>query len=82
MDGEIETACSQSCPTGAITFGDMLDPESKISKILEREEEGRAFQVLEEINVRPQVNYLVKIRNKDEGKKVAEPAHNAEHAAH
>jgi len=82
IDGEIETACSQSCPTGAITFGDMLDPESKISKILEREEEGRAFQVLEEINVRPQVNYLVKIRNKDEGKKVAEPAHSAEHAAH
>ncbi len=81
-DGEIITACAQSCPTGAITFGDMLDPETKISKLLEIEAEGRAFQVLEEINVRPQINYLVKVRNKDEGQKHEEIAHSAqaEHA--
>jgi molybdopterin-containing oxidoreductase family iron-sulfur binding subunit len=65
VDGEIETACSQSCPTGAITFGDMLDSESRVSKILAVEKEGRAFHVLEEINVQPQLNYLTKIRNKD-----------------
>ncbi|MFT7481112.1 MAG: MoCo/4Fe-4S cofactor protein with predicted Tat translocation signal [Oceanospirillaceae bacterium] len=65
VDGEIETACSQSCPTGAITFGDMLDPESRVSQMLEVEREGRAFHVLEEINVQPQLNYLTKIRNKD-----------------
>ena len=65
IDGEIETACSQSCPTNAITFGDMLDPTTQISKMLEIEKEGRAFHVLEEINVKPQLNYLVKIRNKD-----------------
>lgn len=65
VDGEIETACSQSCPTNAITFGDMLDPESRVSKILAVESEGRAFHVLEEINVQPQLNYLTKIRNKD-----------------
>ncbi len=65
VDGEIETACSQSCPTGAITFGDMLDPESRVSKMLAVENEGRAFHVLEEINVKPQLNYLTKIRNKD-----------------
>jgi molybdopterin-containing oxidoreductase family iron-sulfur binding subunit len=65
VDGEIITACAQSCPTGAITFGDMLDPESKISKLVAQEENGRAFEVLEEINVRPQINYLTKIRNKD-----------------
>lgn len=65
VDGEIETACSQSCPTGAIVFGDMLDPNSRVSKALERESEGRAFHVLEEINVRPQISYLTKIRNKD-----------------
>jgi MoCo/4Fe-4S cofactor protein with predicted Tat translocation signal len=78
VDGEIETACSQSCPTGAITFGDMLDPDSRISQILAREEEGRSFQLLEEINVRPQINYLVKIRNKDEGKVKVAAAHSAE----
>ncbi|WP_304238031.1 TAT-variant-translocated molybdopterin oxidoreductase [Jiulongibacter sediminis] len=65
VDGEIETACSQSCPTGAILFGDMLDPNSRISKALEVEKEGRAFHVLEEINVQPQISYLTKIRNKD-----------------
>lgn len=65
VDGEIETACSQSCPTGAITFGDMLDPQSRVSQMLEVEREGRAFHVLEEINVQPQLNYLTKIRNKD-----------------
>ena len=64
MDGEIITACAQTCPTNAITFGDMNDPESRISKILEVEHEGRAFHMLEEINVRPQVSYLTKVRNK------------------
>ena len=64
VDGEIITACAQTCPTNAITFGDMNDPESRISKILEVEHEGRAFHMLEEINVRPQVSYLTKVRNK------------------
>ncbi len=79
-DGEIETACSQSCPTNAITFGDMLDPESRISKILAREKEGRAFHVLEEINVQPQVSYLTKIRNKD--KAIASETHEAHEGHH
>ena len=63
---EVQTACSQSCPTNAITFGDMNNPESTISKVLMVEQQGRAFHVLEEINVRPQISYLTKIRNKDE----------------
>ena len=65
VDGEIITACAQTCPSNAITFGDMNDPESKISKLLEVEREGRAFHMLEEINVRPQVSYLTKVRNKE-----------------
>jgi MoCo/4Fe-4S cofactor protein with predicted Tat translocation signal len=67
VDGEIVTACAQTCPTNAITFGDMNDPESKISKVLEVEREGRAFHMLEEINVRPQISYLTKIRNQEAG---------------
>ena len=65
IDGEINVACASSCPTNAITFGDMNDPESKISILLSEEREGRAFHMLEEINVRPQVSYLTKVRNKD-----------------
>jgi molybdopterin-containing oxidoreductase family iron-sulfur binding subunit len=77
VDGEVNVACASSCPTNAITFGDMNDPESRISKILEVEKEGRAFHVLEEINTRPQLSYLTKIRNKD---LVAKPAAEKEHA--
>jgi MoCo/4Fe-4S cofactor protein with predicted Tat translocation signal len=65
VDGEIVTACAQSCPTEAIVFGDMNDPESRISKLLEEEKKGRAFTMLEEINVKPVVSYMVKVRNKD-----------------
>ena len=81
---EVQTACAQVCPTGAITFGDMLNPESEISKVLAVEKEGRAFHMLEEINVRPQISYLVKVRNKDAADsqapryEVAEPTLHAE----
>jgi MoCo/4Fe-4S cofactor protein with predicted Tat translocation signal len=63
VDGEIVTACAQSCPTNAIVFGDMLDPKSQISQILTREQGERAFHVLEELNTQPNVTYLTKIRN-------------------
>ncbi|WP_276498228.1 TAT-variant-translocated molybdopterin oxidoreductase [Pontibacter litorisediminis] len=63
QDGDIVTACAQSCPTEAIIFGDMKDPESRISKILARQQGERAFHVLEELNTQPNVTYLTKIRN-------------------
>jgi molybdopterin-containing oxidoreductase family iron-sulfur binding subunit len=62
-DGEIVTACAQSCPTNAIIFGDMKDPDSQVSQILRRENGERAFHVLEELNTQPNVAYLTKIRN-------------------
>lgn len=66
LPDEIQSACAQACPTNAIIFGDMNNPESTISKVLATEVNERAFHVLEEINVRPQIAYLTKIRNKDE----------------
>jgi len=65
IDGEIEIACAQSCPTNAITFGDMNDPKSAISVLLAEEREGRAYGVIEEINVKPNISYLMKVRNKE-----------------
>ena len=44
-DGDIKTACQQSCPTRAIVFGDMADPESAVSKLMARQ---RAYGVLTE----------------------------------
>ena len=82
IDGEIITACAQSCPTNAITFGDMNDEKSAISQLMEQEKEGRAFQMLEEINVKPAVSYLVKIRNKESEVKEAEAGAEKHEAAH
>ncbi|RPA70187.1 4Fe-4S dicluster domain-containing protein [Cyclobacteriaceae bacterium YHN15] len=75
QDGDINTACASACPTNAIVFGDMNDPESNITKMLKIQEdttsalkevnEERAYHVLEEINVSPNVWYFTKIRNKD-----------------
>lgn len=61
--GDIETACQQSCPTDAIVFGDMNDENSPIAKALK---DQRTYTVLEELNTRPRVNYMVKVRNKNE----------------
>lgn len=61
QDGDIKVACQQSCPSNAIVFGDMMNPETEISKQLADE---RKYVVLEELNVQPRVNYLTKIRNK------------------
>ena len=63
VDGEIVTACAQSCPTEAIVFGDMKDKNSRISQLLRREDGERAFHSLDSINVQPNVTYLTKIRN-------------------
>ncbi len=59
-DGEIQTACQQSCPADAIVFGDINDKSTKVSKL---SHDKRAYHVLEEINVRPSISYLSKIRN-------------------
>ncbi|WP_247235848.1 TAT-variant-translocated molybdopterin oxidoreductase [Telluribacter sp. SYSU D00476] len=65
-DGEIVTACAQSCPTSAIVFGDLNDPTSLVSQLAQTERKGgRGFQVIEEINTRPQITYLVKVKNVD-----------------
>jgi molybdopterin-containing oxidoreductase family iron-sulfur binding subunit len=53
-------------PTPAITFGDANDPSSAITQIVSREYEERAYRVLNEIGVSPNIWYLTKIRNKDE----------------
>ncbi len=59
-DGSVVTACQQACPTQAITFGDITDPESVISRTKANE---RNYVMLEEINVRPRTSYLAKLRN-------------------
>lgn len=59
-DGDLKTACQQSCPTDAIIFGDINDKTSRVSQIAS---DPRGFHVLEELNTRPSITYLTKIRN-------------------
>lgn len=64
QDGEVQTACSAACSSGAITFGDLNDSASKVWNQLSDENKERAYTVLEEINTRPNIAYLTRIRNK------------------
>ncbi len=69
IDGEIQTACSSSCPTDAITFGDLNDKkshESKGSVVRQKSEGTRAYHILEEIGTQPNIYYQVKVRNTNE----------------
>ncbi len=59
-DGELKTACQQSCPGMAILFGDLNDPTSDIS---EKMKDPKRYLVLGELGVAPGVSYLTKIRN-------------------
>jgi Fe-S-cluster-containing dehydrogenase component len=66
QDGDVQLACQQSCPANAIVFGDLNDPNSKISKLVNS---GRHYKVLEELNIRPTVGYLTQVRNREEDSK-------------
>ncbi|HEX6504807.1 MAG TPA: TAT-variant-translocated molybdopterin oxidoreductase [Terriglobales bacterium] len=59
-DGELQTACQQSCPSNAIIFGNINDPNSKVAKL-----KGllRNYSLLGELNTRPRTTYLAEIRN-------------------
>jgi len=63
-DGEIQTACQQACPAGAINFGDLLDQQSEVSK---SHANPRSYAMLAELNVKPRTKYLARIRNPHPG---------------
>ncbi|MCX5908917.1 MAG: 4Fe-4S dicluster domain-containing protein, partial [Deltaproteobacteria bacterium] len=57
-DGEFATACAQTCPAGVFTFGNLVDPGSRVAKLIQ---DPRAYQVLSSLNTKPAVIYLKKL---------------------
>ena len=59
-DGEIVTACQQACPAQVITFGNLNDPSSRVTKLHAKE---RTYQVLADQNTRPRTRYIAEVLN-------------------
>jgi molybdopterin-containing oxidoreductase family iron-sulfur binding subunit len=59
-DGEIQTACQQVCPSQAISFGDINDPDSQVSQ---HKAEPLSYGLLAELQTRPRTTYLARLRN-------------------
>jgi MoCo/4Fe-4S cofactor protein with predicted Tat translocation signal len=59
-DGDVRTACQQTCPTQAITFGDVSDPKSEVSTL---KGSDRNYSLLPVLNTRPRTTYLMRLRN-------------------
>lgn len=57
---EVATACQQACPAEAITFGDLNDQESGVSQAMRN---PRSYKLLAELNIKPRVSYLARVRN-------------------
>jgi molybdopterin-containing oxidoreductase family iron-sulfur binding subunit len=59
-DGDVLTACQQACPAEAITFGDLNDPTSEVSR---KKKNSRRYEMLAYLNVKPRLSYLGQVSN-------------------
>jgi molybdopterin-containing oxidoreductase family iron-sulfur binding subunit len=75
-DGEIVPACAQTCPTQAITFGNLNDEASAVSR---SREEHRSYAMLAELNIRPRTHYLARLTDPADG--AAPPPHDGGHSS-
>jgi molybdopterin-containing oxidoreductase family iron-sulfur binding subunit len=60
QDGGVQTACQQACPSDAIVFGDLNDPQSRLAQLVQQD---RNYGLLEDLNTRPRTTYLAVVRN-------------------
>jgi MoCo/4Fe-4S cofactor protein with predicted Tat translocation signal len=79
VDGDVNTACQEACPTNAIQFGDWNDTQSIVKKNTQTD---RAYMALEEVGIEPNVYYMVKVRNTDETKSILKKKEHKNHEGH
>ena len=60
VDGAVQTACAEACPTDAITFGDLNDNASEVKT---NSKNNRSYHALEEVGIQPNIFYMTKVRN-------------------
>ncbi len=70
-DAEVTTACQAACPTDCIVFGDLNDPDSRVSRL--QQHNVRSYKLLEELNTRPRTRHMGLVRN---------PVHSPEASGH
>jgi molybdopterin-containing oxidoreductase family iron-sulfur binding subunit len=63
QEGDLQTACQQTCPSQAITFGDQNDPKSRVADMARNK---RSYHVLADLNTLPSIAYMTKVRNREE----------------
>jgi molybdopterin-containing oxidoreductase family iron-sulfur binding subunit len=85
-DGEIKTACQQTCPADAIVFGNLHDKTSRVSRLVEgmedpRNPDPRGYKLLAEIGTKPRTTYLGKVRNPHPSLVAAKEKHHEGQAA-
>jgi anaerobic selenocysteine-containing dehydrogenase/Fe-S-cluster-containing dehydrogenase component len=71
-DADLKTACQQTCPTDAIVFGDLNNPESLVRR---HADDDRSFHALEVLNTRPALSYMSKVRNVERSEAAQEGVH-------
>jgi molybdopterin-containing oxidoreductase family iron-sulfur binding subunit len=75
-DGAVQTACQQACPSQAIVFGDINDPQSRVAKL---KADVRDYSVLAELNTQPRTTYLARVRNLNPALATATPSPTSAH---
>lgn len=58
-EGDLMTACQQACPTGAITFGNLLEENSRVAEL---SKDKRGYGILDKLNIQPGITYLKKVK--------------------
>jgi molybdopterin-containing oxidoreductase family iron-sulfur binding subunit len=78
-DGDIQTACEAACPAQAIVFGDINDPQSRVSLL---KAQFRNYALLTDLNTRPRTSYLASVTNPNPELVALTPSHggNGEHS--